>query len=185
MPLTEIYMSNAQNSQTSSLPVQTDFHKNGIYVAFAPGRVMLEETCATTAYSARAKAVRLLNKSWRHLEELGHELVELIPVARVCAERQMPPGDDQIESLVVNWELYSSMPQAQKAAEHLTEALKVELRCAKEENDFSLERAKAIRERLYALMNQFEKLGARDTEPEVALVTALDQFFPEHAPLSR
>lgn len=173
-----------------------DHHKTGLYLVLSPSGEPVEESLATTGYSARSNAVRHLNKRWSVCKEEGYVLVELAPCA-VLEEQPQVEAEEEIEdeefldavnailALHVHWELFATYPESVAAANELTAALKDELLKAVKDKDQTLERAIRIRDGMYALMNKYSRLGARDTEPEVALVEALDEFFPDHAPISR
>lgn len=53
-----------------------DLHKPGLYVVLDPKDVPVEESFATTGYSARANFLRVANKRWSQSVEEGYRIAE-------------------------------------------------------------------------------------------------------------
>lgn len=72
-----------------------------------------------------------------------------------------------------DWELYSSMagPKMDAAVKDLNEQL---FRLVTTYDDW-----KVVRDKMYKVMDKHIELGARDTEPEVALCDALEIHYDE------
>lgn len=87
--------------------------------------------------------------------------------------------------LRVRWQLYSSFEGAGAAEAKLTAELRSQLGRAMLEDDLTMGRAQQIRDHMYSFMEQFVHLGARDTEPEVALVEAIEKIIPAARGLTR
>jgi hypothetical protein len=58
------------------------WHKQGYWAVFDKDDVAVAESFATTGYSARAEAIRALNKRWSALLELGYYVKELKPAGK-------------------------------------------------------------------------------------------------------
>ena len=52
-----------------------DIFTTGIWVVLKPDGTPMEDVCATSGYSARATALRQLNKPWSVLQDEGYRLV--------------------------------------------------------------------------------------------------------------
>lgn len=58
-----------------------DIFTPGVWVVLQPDGTPVENVCASTGYSARATALRKLNKHWSQLEDGGYRLVRCAPAA--------------------------------------------------------------------------------------------------------
>lgn len=56
-----------------------DIFTPGIWVVLKPDGTPMESVCAPSGYSARATALRQLNKPWSRMEEEGYRLVRCSP----------------------------------------------------------------------------------------------------------
>lgn len=86
------------------------------------------------------------------------------------------------------WELYTSHRASEGAAEVLTQALEDKLAEAQRKiaaGADAYDEAVRVRDEMYRVMNRYQKLGARDTEPEVQLVTAIETALNLDTELSR
>lgn len=170
-----------------------DLHKTGLYIVFTPAGTPLHDTFSTTAYSARAQACRAMNRPWQECVKQGYAVYELQKGVKLsCIEDNQPSQPSEpmdplvaLEQDVINWDLFRSNPGWQAAELALSEALKREVRAAYAEDAVGLERAQQIRDRMYLLMDTYTSLGARDTEPELALVNALAKYMPFAASIRR
>lgn len=68
---------------TDTSIILDSWHKQGNWAAFDKDGVAVPESFAATGYSARAEAVRALNKRWSGLLELGYYVQELAPVGEL------------------------------------------------------------------------------------------------------
>lgn len=83
------------------------------------------------------------------------------------------------------WELYG-LEGAPAAALEIGNLLLEKLTKAHAENQSNLQTAVRIRDEMYGEMTRFEKLGARDTEPECVLVDTIEKALGlESCSLSR
>lgn len=72
-----------------------------------------------------------------------------------------------------DWQLYDN-PGADEAARAISAALEHELAAAAG-SPANMATAAYVRDRVYAVMDRYEDLGARDTEPECVLVQAIER----------
>lgn len=73
-----------------------------------------------------------------------------------------------------DWDLYSEKPGAEEAAELLGAKLEELVIAARKANNCTLDEAVRIRDLMYAEMDKFEGIGARDTEPQTILVSRIE-----------
>lgn len=90
-----------------------------------------------------------------------------------------------LADLSVRWDLYRSCEGAEAVEAKLNQELRRLLGLALCYGDLTMSRAEKIRDHMYWFMDQFVSLGARDTEPEVALVEAIEKFIPAAKGLTR
>jgi 3-deoxy-D-arabino-heptulosonate 7-phosphate (DAHP) synthase len=84
------------------------------------------------------------------------------------------------------WDLYSESPGADEAADTLSRLLEEKLTAAYRVGLNDEENAGRIRQEMYEEMEVFRTLGARDTEPQLVLVRAIEASFGlESGSLSR
>ncbi len=84
------------------------------------------------------------------------------------------------------WDLYSSNPGAEEAADTLSRLLEEKLTAACIAGLDDEENAGRIRQEMYEEMAVFSALGATDTEPQHVLVNAIERSFRlESGSLSR
>lgn len=84
-----------------------------------------------------------------------------------------------------DWDLYSEKPGAEAAAERLGAKLEELVLVARKANNCTLDEAVRIRDLMYAEMDQYEGIGARDTEPETILVSRIEAALELTEELSR
>lgn len=166
----------------------SDFHKQGLFAVQTPAGDYLE--IGTTAHAARAQAIHSEGLIWKKLEEKGYKIMELAPVAQVVAPKNDaspvgPAADADIDEIHIHWELYSGYAETPAAEKELTRVLLAEIRAVRAEREPTMEDAIAIRDRMYKLMSKYSRLGACDTEPETALVIAIEQLIPAAKGLTR
>lgn len=104
------------------------------------------------------------------------------PGSALDKARQAGPD---LADLNVRWDLYRSCEGAEAAEAKLNQELRRLLGLALCYGDLTMSRAEKIRDHMYWFMDQFVSLGARDTEPEVALVETIEKFIPAAKGLTR
>lgn len=109
-------------------------------------------------------------------------VVRTAPGSALDRARQAGPD---LADLSVRWDLYRSCEGAEAAEAKLNQELRRLLGLALCYGDLTMSRAEKIRDHMYWFMDQFVSLGARDTEPEVALVETIEKFIPAAKGLTR
>lgn len=154
----------------------SDMHKHGCFAVKTPQGEVLFETFAATAYSARAAFLSRQPGPWSRAEAQGYTLAEFAQVGVVTARPretvQASPLAALVPRSVAGWDLYDK-PGAEEAAVALGAALTDKLTVLLASNEDRRLGARRIRDEMLALMDNYEKLGARDTEPEVVLTAVL------------
>lgn len=156
-------------------------NRQGLFAVVTPRGVTMLETFANTPFSARANYLRVAHTPWVTAAKNGYTMGEFGRVATVMPsallnaleEEAMPLIEFKPPQSAREWSLYSN-EGAEPAAAYLSEKLTALIEEALAVPDLSLARAKRIRDEMYVMMNLYENLGARDTEPEETLVQLIE-----------
>lgn len=121
------------------------------------------------AYQKLRDALDAASESLAEVEAfVNNDLVEVVftPV------EGMSTFQERVESFTMtaqDWQLYSTEPNVEQVADDLNRALKGIQQVANGPTQ--------ARDMMYLVMDEFVDFGARDTEPEVALVDALEILY--------
>ena len=113
----------------------------------------------------------------------GAPLVRFAEAVRQYRSALLP---DEVERLfnipmtAAAWDLYAGHAGAEDAAQMLGNTLRDKLDDARATGRCNLETAGQIRDSMYHEMNKCLRFGARDTEPEIILVTAIERALGLH-----
>lgn len=126
-----------------------------------------------------------LQKLYEAVEALDDAVADVTSIAHtlIRTAKEIPDPDEDNRSFldrtwsfelnVRDWQLYSTHKGVQEVAALLTQQLEFWYKKGLPPKD--------LRDKMYEIMNEYIEFGARDTEPEQALVDAINILFKQNS----